>query len=65
MAESRLSHIGICVSDLARSQRFYCEALGFEVLSSLEISGPDIGGGVGLTISSLGLGTFSFTSSIS
>ena len=23
------SHLGICVSDLDRSQRFYCEALGF------------------------------------
>ena len=25
----RLSHAGICVSDLDRSLRFYCEALGF------------------------------------
>ena len=24
------SHFGICVSDLGRSLRFYCEALGFE-----------------------------------
>jgi catechol 2,3-dioxygenase-like lactoylglutathione lyase family enzyme len=24
------SHLGICVSDLDRSMRFYCEALGFE-----------------------------------
>jgi catechol 2,3-dioxygenase-like lactoylglutathione lyase family enzyme len=23
------SHLGICVSDLERSERFYCEALGF------------------------------------
>ena len=26
----KLSHAGICVSDLARSLRFYCEALGFK-----------------------------------
>jgi len=25
-----LSHIGLCVSDLQRSLRFYCEGLGFE-----------------------------------
>ena len=25
-----LSHIGLCVSDLERSLRFYCEGLGFE-----------------------------------
>jgi catechol 2,3-dioxygenase-like lactoylglutathione lyase family enzyme len=26
----RMSHVGICVSDLERSLRFYCEGLGFE-----------------------------------
>src|SRR5271154_1588682 len=31
------SHFGICVSDLARSLRFYCEALGFEKAESHEI----------------------------
>ena len=25
-----ISHIGMCVSDLERSRRFYCEGLGFE-----------------------------------
>lgn len=25
-----VSHLGICVSDLARSVRFYCDGLGFE-----------------------------------
>jgi glyoxylase I family protein len=25
-----MSHIGMCVSDIARSTTFYCEALGFE-----------------------------------
>jgi lactoylglutathione lyase len=29
-----ISHFGICVSDLERSQRFYCEALGFEQIAS-------------------------------
>ena len=28
------SHFGICVSDLERSLRFYCEALGFEKAES-------------------------------
>jgi catechol 2,3-dioxygenase-like lactoylglutathione lyase family enzyme len=26
----RVSHIGLCVSDLERSLRFYCDGLGFE-----------------------------------
>jgi catechol 2,3-dioxygenase-like lactoylglutathione lyase family enzyme len=28
------SHLGICVSDLDRSIRFYCEGLGFELVNS-------------------------------
>lgn len=28
------SHVGICVSDLERSVRFYCEGLGFELVQS-------------------------------
>jgi catechol 2,3-dioxygenase-like lactoylglutathione lyase family enzyme len=35
----RLSHIGVCVSDLERSLRFYRDLLGFERVSELEISG--------------------------
>ena len=31
------SHFGICVSDLDRSLRFYCGALGFEKAESHEI----------------------------
>ena len=29
-----VSHFGICVADLERSQRFYCEGLGFELVAS-------------------------------
>jgi lactoylglutathione lyase len=32
--ESTFSHFGLCVSDLARSARFYCDALGFEKAES-------------------------------
>jgi len=32
--DSTFSHFGICVSDLARSVRFYCDALGFEKAES-------------------------------
>lgn len=32
--EPTFSHFGICVSDLDRSVRFYCEALGFEKAES-------------------------------
>jgi catechol 2,3-dioxygenase-like lactoylglutathione lyase family enzyme len=28
------SHLGICVTDLDRSLRFYCEGLGFELVAS-------------------------------
>ena len=35
----RFTHIGLCVSDLARSRRFYCEALGFTFEHELAIAG--------------------------
>lgn len=35
--ESTFSHFGICVSNLARSIPFYCDALGFEKAESHEI----------------------------
>jgi catechol 2,3-dioxygenase-like lactoylglutathione lyase family enzyme len=35
--EPTFSHFGICVSDLAQSLRFYCDALGFEKAESHEI----------------------------
>ena len=31
------SHFGICVSDLPRSIRFYCEGLGFEPVASHQV----------------------------
>lgn len=37
----RLSHIGICVTDLAASVAFYRDVLGFEELSRLEVSGSE------------------------
>jgi len=32
---SKVSHIGICVSDLERSLRFYCDVLGFVVSGTM------------------------------
>jgi glyoxylase I family protein len=37
MTTTSFSHLGICVSDLERSLRFYCDALGFEVAESHDI----------------------------
>ena len=34
-----LSHLGLCVSDLARAKRFYCEGLGFSEALELEFAG--------------------------
>ena len=33
------SHLGICVSNLERSVRFYCEGLGFEPVASHQVGG--------------------------
>jgi catechol 2,3-dioxygenase-like lactoylglutathione lyase family enzyme len=33
----RVSHVGICVSDLGRSLRFYCEGLGFQKAATYEV----------------------------
>jgi len=32
-----ISHVGICVSDLERSVRFYCEGLGFEEVATHQV----------------------------
>jgi lactoylglutathione lyase len=32
-----VSHVGICVSDLGASLRFYCEGLGFEEVAAHEV----------------------------
>jgi catechol 2,3-dioxygenase-like lactoylglutathione lyase family enzyme len=51
MNSHQLTHIGICVSQLERSVRFYRDVLGFEEVSRLEMQGAvterllDIAGG--------------------
>jgi catechol 2,3-dioxygenase-like lactoylglutathione lyase family enzyme len=35
----RFSHLGLCVADLERSLRFYCDGLGFREASRLEVKG--------------------------
>lgn len=39
MDVQRLTHLGICVSDLDRSLRFYCDLLGCEEVGRLELEG--------------------------
>jgi catechol 2,3-dioxygenase-like lactoylglutathione lyase family enzyme len=41
-AATTFSHLGICVSDLERSLRFYCEALGFSAAES-HVVGDEFG----------------------
>lgn len=38
------SHLGLCVSDLAASRRFYCEGLGFTAADGLKLSSRDLPG---------------------
>jgi catechol 2,3-dioxygenase-like lactoylglutathione lyase family enzyme len=52
VSPTAFSHVGICVSDLERSRRFYCEGLGFEEVGShhvgdefaslMEVPGVDV-----------------------
>ena len=49
-----ISHVGLCVSDLERSQRFYCDGLGFEPGARFEVGaefGPtlEVDGDVAVT----------------
>jgi catechol 2,3-dioxygenase-like lactoylglutathione lyase family enzyme len=39
MSILRLTHIGLCVSDLERALRFYRDGLGFTYLSDLHVAG--------------------------
>lgn len=39
MAIQRVTHVGICVTDLDRSVRFYRDLLGFRPVSELQIGG--------------------------
>jgi catechol 2,3-dioxygenase-like lactoylglutathione lyase family enzyme len=38
------SHLGICVSDLGRSLRFYCDGLGFETAERYELDSTSLPG---------------------
>ncbi len=38
------SHLGLCVSDLDASRRFYCNGLGFTASDGLELSSRDLTG---------------------
>lgn len=38
----RLTHLGICVSDLERSRRFYCDLLGCTEVGRLELEGDAV-----------------------
>ena len=41
MALKRLTHLGICVSDLARSLAFYRDGLGFREVGRLDVAGDE------------------------
>jgi glyoxylase I family protein len=38
------SHVGICVSDIDRSMRFYCEGLGFEAAERYDLDSTEMPG---------------------
>ena len=39
MGVQRLSHLGLCVADLGRARRFWCEGLGFREIGALRVTG--------------------------
>ena len=40
----RPSHVGLCVSDIEHSLRFYCEGLGFEVSDGIDLDSDQVPG---------------------
>jgi glyoxylase I family protein len=36
---SKVTHIGVCVSDMERSRKFYCDVLGFRYVRELRVEG--------------------------
>jgi catechol 2,3-dioxygenase-like lactoylglutathione lyase family enzyme len=49
MAVQRVSHIGICVSDLGRALSFYCDLLGFKPAARASYSGAAVDRLLGLS----------------
>ena len=50
---AQTSHIGLCVTDLQRSLRFYCDGLGFEKVLTYDLDDTMLPGlGSGLEVSS-------------
>ena len=41
MAIQRLSHVGICVSDIDRSMNFYGDVFGFKEVTRMDVSGDE------------------------
>lgn len=48
MSVQRLTHIGICVSDVRRARSFYTQVLGFDVVGELQTSGEAVDALLGL-----------------
>jgi catechol 2,3-dioxygenase-like lactoylglutathione lyase family enzyme len=44
MGDVQPSHVGLCVTDLARSMRFYCDGLGFEVSDGYDLDSAAVPG---------------------
>ncbi len=44
MGDVQPSHVGLCVSDLARSMRFYCDGLGFDASDGYNLDSTTVPG---------------------